>query len=71
LIARFGDRILPVTVDIAHGWGKLMSDARRRGIGLATMDAFLAATANHHRLTLVSGDADLVPFCEVLNPFNR
>src|SRR5262249_17906386 len=70
--ARFGERILPVTSDIAHAWGKLMSGARRRGLGLATMDAFLAATANHHGLTLVSRDADLVPFCDsLLNPFQH
>jgi predicted nucleic acid-binding protein len=44
----YGDRVLPVTGDIAETWGRL--GARRP---LPVIDGLLAATALVHRLTLV------------------
>jgi predicted nucleic acid-binding protein len=54
LPVRFEGRILPVDLVIAHEWGVAIERARRRGIVLSVMDAFLAATARTRELTLVT-----------------
>ena len=50
----FAGRILPVSEEIAEFWGKLAASARQRGTPLAVVDGIIAATAFHHRLTLVT-----------------
>ena len=46
---QFSDRVLSVTLEIAEEWGRLnVPDP------LPTIDAYLAATARVHRLTLVT-----------------
>lgn len=50
LPSRFEDRILHIDQVVAHAWGELMV----RGAALESMDAFFAATAHTHRLTLVT-----------------
>ena len=54
LQARFSGRVLPIDAGIADRWGILTADARKKGVGLATIDGLLAATALHFNLTLVS-----------------
>jgi toxin FitB len=54
LPGRFAGRVLGVEPATALAWGDLMADARRRGIGLASMDAWLAATAVVHGLILAT-----------------
>jgi toxin FitB len=54
LAERFAGRILTVDERIAFAWGDLMAEAKRRGIGLASMDGLLAATASVHNLTLAT-----------------
>ena len=54
LPARFSGRVLPIDAGIAGRWGILTADARKKGVGLATIDGLLAATALHFNLTLVS-----------------
>ena len=51
---RFEGRILSVDVAIAQEWGVTFERARSQGITLGIMDAFLAATARKHELTLVT-----------------
>jgi predicted nucleic acid-binding protein len=51
---RFDGRILDVTRPIAEVWGELSADAKRRGKALHVQDAYLAATAIVHRLTIVT-----------------
>jgi hypothetical protein len=51
---RFAGRILAVDEQTAFAWGDLMAEVKRRGIGLASMDDLLAATALAHNLTLVT-----------------
>ncbi len=62
----YGDRILPVTLDIAHEWGRL--SAMRP---LPPEDGLLAATAVVHRLTLVTRNVRNVDGLgvTVLNPW--
>lgn len=51
---RFEGRILPVDTNIAEVWGKTVSRSERAGRPIGAMDAFLAATAEVYRLTLVT-----------------
>lgn len=68
LLTAYGDRILPVTTEIAQEWGRLNVPPLQPPI----IDGLMAATARVHRLTLVTRNvADVartgVP---VLNPFD-
>jgi predicted nucleic acid-binding protein len=66
--AEFGDRVLPVDEKIADQWGRL---GGRQPIPV--LDAFLAATAITHDLSVVSRDMDGFrnTGARVINPFSR
>jgi toxin FitB len=51
---RFESRVIDITPDIAREWGRVSAD--RQGIGrpIATLDAFLAATARLRAYTVVT-----------------
>jgi len=68
---RFERRVLSIDAAIADAWGVIMARARRDGIGLDTMDAFLAATADVYGMTLVTRNtSDFVRLGVVLlNPW--
>jgi predicted nucleic acid-binding protein len=51
---RFEGRILPVDTSVAEAWGKTVSRSDAAGRPMGAMDAFLAATAETHHLTLVT-----------------
>jgi toxin FitB len=51
---RFGARLLDIDRRVATAWGDLMAESKLKGAGLEPMDAFLAATAFAHQLTLVT-----------------
>ena len=54
LPARFEDRILTIDQHIAETWGVIMARGQKAGLALGSMDAFVAATAETHALTLVT-----------------
>jgi len=54
LPARFEGRILGVDLAVAEGWGDLMARGSKIGLNLSVIDAFFAATAAAHGLTLVT-----------------
>jgi len=54
LISRFGGRILPIDLRIADVCGGLMARSESMGRPIETRDAFIAATAEVHGLTLVT-----------------
>jgi hypothetical protein len=54
LADRFHGRILAVDSPVADAWGRLMAHASRAGRTVGSMDAFVAATAEAHGLTLVT-----------------
>ncbi|MGA2590777.1 MAG: type II toxin-antitoxin system VapC family toxin [Bryobacteraceae bacterium] len=54
LPARFEGRILPIDRRIAEAWGVVTVRGRKAGVTLGSMDAFFAATAETHSLTLVT-----------------
>ena len=71
LLPLFGDRILPVTHQVAERWGRLSAERQLRGAPMSTADGLIAATAIERGLTLVTRNikdfADLgIP---LLNPW--
>ena len=62
----FGDRILPVTVEIAELWGRMSPTPL-----VPAVDSLLAATALHHGLTLVTRNISNVARCGAIavDPF--
>jgi toxin FitB len=54
LTARLHGRVLDVDWRVADAWGQIMSRSQRAGRVLGAMDAFFAATAESHDLTLVT-----------------
>ena len=54
LIPQFEPRILPVTHQVMVTWATLTITCERAGRTLPAIDSMIAATALHHRLTLVT-----------------
>ena len=51
---RFDDRLLPVDAETADAWGRIVAAAQAVGRPIGAMDAFIAAAAKRHQLTLVT-----------------
>jgi toxin FitB len=67
---RFESRILPVDNLVAEAWGRMVARSEAAGRPMGAMDAFLAATAEIHCLTLVTRNIKDFPLLEaVLNPW--
>jgi predicted nucleic acid-binding protein len=54
LPGRFEDRLLPIDEAVANRWGLLVARCQAAGRPIGAMDAFVAATAEHHDLILVT-----------------
>jgi toxin FitB len=54
LAARFEGRIIGIERDIAEAWAAIVARGRARGATPPILDAFMAATALVHQLTLVT-----------------
>ncbi len=54
LLDRFATRVLDVTPAVAREWGAIGANAQRSGAPVGVMDAFVAATARVHDLTVVT-----------------
>ena len=72
LPTRFEGRVLGIDRRIAEAWGVVMARGQRSGLAVGTMDAFFAATAEVHGLTLVTRnvrDFDRlgIPLCDPWN----
>jgi predicted nucleic acid-binding protein len=67
---RFESRILPVDERVAEAWGKTVTRSEATGRPLGAIDAFLAATAEIHQLTVVTRNVKDFPLLgNVLNPW--
>jgi hypothetical protein len=71
LAARFEGRIIDIDHAIADAWAQIVARGRARGAAPPVLDAFLAATALVHRMTLVTrNERDLADLdVPVLNPW--
>ena len=49
--------MLPIDAAVADAWGTIVARRERTGRPISTMDAFVAATAEIHDLTLVTRNA--------------
>ena len=68
---RFEGRILPVDHNIAEAWGKVVSRSEALGRPMGIMDAFLSATAEIRRLTLVTRNVSDFPTLKaIVNPWS-
>jgi len=72
LPARFANRLLPIDPATADQWGRTIARGQAAGRPLSAMDAFIAATAERHRLTLVTRNVSdfEVTGIRLLNPWN-
>jgi toxin FitB len=69
---RFEGRILPVDSLVADACGRIVRRSELLGRPIEAMDAFLAATAEVRRLTLVTRNvSDFVVLKQVLNPWTE
>jgi len=63
--------VLPVDPKTADTWGLIIARGQSRGRPVSAMDAFIAATARQHDLTLVTrsvGDFDALGI-RIINPW--
>lgn len=59
---RFEKRVLPIDAGVADAWGRIVARRARSGRMISTIDAFVAATAEVHELTIVTRNtADFTP----------
>jgi predicted nucleic acid-binding protein len=67
----FRHRILPVTSEIALRWGETTAQAQSKGRILPAIDGLIAATAQEHRLVVVTRNVRHMKFSgvQVLNPW--
>jgi len=63
---RFEGRILSIDPKIAEAWGKTVSRSQALGRPMGAMDAFLSATAEVHRLALVTRNVSDFPLIKAL-----
>jgi toxin FitB len=67
---RFEGRILTVNSNVAEAWGRTVSRSESLGRRMSAMDAFLSATAEIYRLTLVTRNVSDFPTLKaVVNPW--
>lgn len=67
----FSQRILPINDDVLEQWAQLSASMEKQGNTLAVMDSFIAATAHHYDLTIVTRnvkDFNALPL-EIINSF--
>ncbi|MGO9274577.1 MAG: type II toxin-antitoxin system VapC family toxin [Terriglobia bacterium] len=57
LPVRFEGRLLPVDNAVADAWGKIVAQRETAGRPVGVLDAFIAATAQIHSLTIVTRNA--------------
>jgi predicted nucleic acid-binding protein len=70
---RFKDRLLNIDENTAMIWGEICGQTARQGKTLPVMDAWIAATALSHRLTIVTRNISDFECCGVLvlNPWGK
>jgi len=73
VLPMFGGRILPLDVQIADRWGRLMGDGMAKGRKPSVTDSQIAATALAHGMTMVTRNVDDFQFegLSLVNPFDE
>jgi predicted nucleic acid-binding protein len=70
---RFEGRVLSINPVVANMWGRIVARSEAAGRPISATDAFIAATAETHDLTLVTRDiGDFEPvLTSIVNPWKR
>ena len=69
---RFEGRILSIDVQIADAWGRTISRSESAGRPMGVIDAFLSATAEVKRHTLVTRNVSDFPLLKtIVNPWTN
>ena len=73
LVARFGNRLLPIDVPTATRWGTLTGESEKRGRPLPVIDSLIAATALEHGFSVVTRNVEDFKRCGVVcvNPWDE
>lgn len=66
LAQRFERRIVSVDPEVAHVWARVVAESESSGRPMSVIDAFLAATARVHNLTLVTRNVSHFPLLKYL-----
>jgi hypothetical protein len=62
LKVRFKDRILEITIEIAHVWGHVLGSCEKKGISLPAVDSLIASQGIFHKMTIVTRNiSDMEP----------
>jgi toxin FitB len=71
LLAQYSRYTIPIDLPVAQQWGRLVADAKKRGLNCDANDAYIAAAALVHGLTLVTRNTrDFEPLgVPVFNPW--
>jgi predicted nucleic acid-binding protein len=70
---RFEGRLFDITPAIADAWGRIVAERQSAGHSIGTMDAFLAATARVHDLTIITRNVTDFAHsdCRIVNPWSE
>ena len=70
---RFERRLLGLDVAVAEAWGTITAQCENRGRPISAMDAFVAAVAERHGLSLVTrNEADFAGVVrDLINPWTN
>lgn len=73
VIKRFGERVLPLNLEVFLRWGEMQAEVERHGKPLPAIDGLIAATALHYRLTVVTRNVlDMeASGVALINPWSR
>lgn len=73
LLLRYGERILPVDLEVTERWASLAESARKLGRISEMTDELIAATAHVHGLTLVTRNVRHFEHsgCRILSPWSE
>ncbi len=73
LAEEYANRILPLDEELFRAWGSLMAKLKLAGHPMALFDSLIAATAIHHRMTLVTRNVDDFRYADIslLNPWEE
>lgn len=71
LPVRFENRILTVDASVAEAWGRMLARSQAAGRSMSIMDAFLAATAEVHGLSIITRNTSdfSAAGCAIVNPW--
>jgi predicted nucleic acid-binding protein len=73
LLVRFGERLLPIDIEVVLVWGKLIAGLEKQGRPMPAIDSLIAATALKGSLNLVTRNDGDFAHCGValLNPWTE